>query len=152
MNVNNRIWLDNAFWETPKKNVLNAICEFDENGKRIRQVMKLSRYDNEGNPNPDFDEAFAYLGEEVIAKSTEERRQRKLSEMDMENERKVEEQKARKMEELFEYKLQLFEVPEIKNTTLRKMRAKLRRSKSIPEANLYSMLIMKHELEETGDL
>ena len=153
MKVNdNRIWLDNAFWETPKKLVLNAICEFDENGRRIRQVMKMRRFDDDGKPNPDFEEAFNYLGEDVIAKSTEERRQRKLSEMQMENERKLEEQKARKMEELFEYKLQLFEVPEIKNTTLRKMRAKLRRAKSIPEANLYSMLIMKHELEEEGDL
>jgi len=44
------------------------------------------------------------------------------------------------------------EIPEIKNTTQRKLRAKLRRSKSIPEANIYSMLIMKHELEESGEL
>jgi hypothetical protein len=50
------------------------------------------------------------------------------------------------MEEIFEYKLQLFEVPEIKNTKLREYRAKLRRAKSIPEANIWSMIIMKHEL------
>ena len=72
--------------------------------------------------------------------------------MQKENERKLEEQKAHKMEQLFEYKLGLFEIPEIKNTTQRKLRAKLRRSKSIPEANIYSMLIMKHELEESGEL
>ena len=135
MNVseNTRTWLDNAFWETPKKLVLNAICEFEdeEKGRTIRQVMKMRRYDDDGKENPDFVECLKYLGEETIAKSTEERRERKLSEMQKENERKLEEQKAHKMEQLFEYKLGLFEIPEIKNTTQRKLRAKLRRSKSI---------------------
>ena len=112
----------------------------------------MRRYDDDGKENPDFVECLNYLGEVTIAKSTEERRERKLSEMQKENERKLEEQKAHKMEQLFEYKLGLFEIPEIKNTTQRKLRAKLRRSKSIPEANIYSMLIMKHELEESGEL
>ena len=157
MNVseNTRTWLDNAFWETPKKLVLNAICEFedDESKRVIRQVVKMRRYADDGKTeNPDFFECLNYLGEEQIEKSTEERRTRKLSEMQMDNERKLEEQKARKMEELFEYKLGLFEIPEIKNTTQRKLRAKLRRSKSIPEANIYSMMIMKHELEEAGEV
>ena len=154
MSENTRTWLDNAFWETPKKLVLNAICEFEDEvkGRTIRQVMKMRRYDDDGKENPDFVECLNYLGEVTIAKSTEERRERKLSEMQKENERKLEEQKAHKMEQLFEYKLGLFEIPEIKNTTQRKLRAKLRRSKSIPEANIYSMLIMKHELEESGEL
>ena len=154
MSENTRTWLDNAFWETPKKLVLNAICEFEDEEKNrvVRQVMKMRRYGDDGKENPDFVECLNYLGEERIQKSTEERRERKLSEMQKENERKLEEQKAHKMEQLFEYKLGLFEIPEIKNTTQRKLRAKLRRSKSIPEANIYSMLIMKHELEESGEL
>lgn len=154
MSENTRTWLDNAFWETPKKLVLNAICEFEDEEKNrvVRQVMKMRRYGDDGKENPDFVECLNYLGEEKIQKSTEERRERKLSEMQKENERKLEEQKAHKMEQLFEYKLGLFEIPEIKNTTQRKLRAKLRRSKSIPEANIYSMLIMKHELEESGEL
>ena len=147
----NRIWLDNAFWETPKKNVLNAICEFDEDNRRIRQVMKMRRYDDNGEKNPDFWECLEYLGDEKIEKATEERRKRKLSEMELEKNRKLEEERARKMEALFEYKLELFEIPEIKNTKNRKLRAKLRRSQSIPEANIYSMLIMKDELGITDE-
>lgn len=144
-----RTWLDNAFWETPRKTILNAICEFtDENGRTIRQVMKIRKEGDDGKPNPDFTEAVDFLGMSAIDAATEERRKRKLSEMEMENVRKVEEQKARKMEELFEFKLQLFEVPEIKNTSHRKLRSKLRRSKSVPEANLYAMMIMKEELLE----
>ena len=62
----NREWIDNAFWETPKKNILNAICEFDEGGRRVRQVMKMRRYDDNGDENPDFFECLNYLGEEKI--------------------------------------------------------------------------------------
>ena len=127
---------------------MNAICEFeDDNGRQVRQVMKMSRFSNEdGTDNPDFVEALEYIGEDKVQQATEERRSRKLSELEMEKNQKVEEQRARKMEDLFEYKLELFEVPEIKNTKNRPMRAKLRRAKSIPEANLYSMMIMKSEL------
>lgn len=148
MNVKNRTWLKNAFWETPQKKILNAICEFEEDGGRqIRQVMKMSKYINgTEDMNPDFVECLEFLGEEAIDESTAERKSRKLSELETEKARQLEEQRARKMEEIFEYKLQLFEVPEIKNTKLREYRAKLRRAKSIPEANIWSMIIMKHEL------
>ena len=144
--MNNRTWLDNASWETPKENVLNAICEFDENGRQVRQVMKMRRYDDNGDENPDFFECLNYLGAEAIARSTEERRKRKLSELEFEKNRKLEEQRARKLEKLFEYKLELFEVDEIKNTKNRKLKARLRRAKSIPEANVYAMFIMTEEL------
>ena len=41
-----RKWIDNAFWETPKKELLNCIAEFtDENGKKVRQVYKLRAKD-----------------------------------------------------------------------------------------------------------
>jgi hypothetical protein len=36
-----RTWLDNAFWETPKKEILNAISEEQVDNKQIRQVHKL---------------------------------------------------------------------------------------------------------------
>ena len=74
MNVseNTRTWLDNAFWETPKKLVLNAICEFEDEEKNrvVRQVMKMRRYGDDGKENPDFVECLNYLGEEKIQKST----------------------------------------------------------------------------------
>ena len=76
----------------------------------------------------------------------QKRRKRKLSELEFEKNRKLEEQRARKLEKLFEYKLELFEVDEIKNTKNRKLKARLRRAKSIPEANVYAMFIMTEEL------
>ena len=138
-----RTWLDNAFWETPKKLVLNCISEHtDEEGRIIRKTMKLKE------KHPQFKECIDFLGEDVIDASTEERRKRKLLEREIELEKENELGKAKKLEVLFKYKLETFEIPEIKSTTNRKLKSKLRRSKSIPEVNLYAMMILQESLKD----
>ena len=42
-------------------------------------------------------------------------------------------------------------IPAIKKSKNRKLKAKIRRSKSIPEVNIYAMLIMKEELDIEGE-
>ena len=61
-----RIWLDNAFWETPKKEILNAISEEQVDNKQIRQVHKLNKLNDDGTPNEMFNEVIEFLGDEVI--------------------------------------------------------------------------------------
>lgn len=138
-----RTWLDNAFWETPKKLILNCISEHtDEEGRIVRKVMKLKE------ENPLFKECIDFLGEEAIDASTKERKERKTLEAKVEREKETELQRAKKLEVLFKYKLETFEIPEIKSTTNRKLKSKLRRSKSIPEVNLYAMMILQESLED----
>ena len=55
---------------------------------------------------------------------------------------------ARDFEKLFEYKLETFEIPEIKESKNRLLKSKLRRSKSIPEVNLYAILLVQEALDE----
>ena len=50
--------------------------------------------------------------------------------------------KAKKLEQLFNYKLKTFEVEEIKLSQNRELKSKLRRAKSIPEVNLWAIKIM----------
>lgn len=139
-----KTWLDNAFWETPQKQVLNAICEYtDEQNRQVRKVMHMPRVDAQGVENPLFNQCIEYLGEEVIDASTAERRKRKLEEAEVAKQKELEKQKAKKLEKLFEYKLETFEIPEIKESKNRQLKSKLRRAKSIPEVNLYAMLIIK---------
>jgi hypothetical protein len=66
----------------------------------------------------------------------------------------VEHARARKLEELFNYKLEVFETEEIKNSKNRKLKSKLRRAKSKIEVNLYAMMLLKEVLEpeETPDV
>ena len=40
-----RVWIKDAFWDTPNKSVLNCISEQEEGNKKIRQVHKLTQTD-----------------------------------------------------------------------------------------------------------
>lgn len=143
-----RIWLDNAFWETPKKEILNAISEEQVDNKQIRTVHKLNKLNDDGTPNEMFNEVIEFLGDEVIESSTKKRLERKQAEAELDKQKKLEHERAKKLEKLFEYKLETFEIPEIKESKNRLLKSKLRRSKSIPEVNLYAMMIVKESLED----
>lgn len=147
-----RKWLDNAFWETEEKNQLNCILELvDDEGRDIRQVMKLNRTERDGSPNEMFNEVIEALGEERIDQETQDRVERKKAEAEEHKQREVEHQKARKLEKLFNYKLEAFEVEEIKNSKNRKLKGKLRRAKSRIEVDLYSIMILQEQLEAESD-
>ena len=147
-----RRWMDNAFWETEEKKELNCILEMeDDMGRVTRQQMLLARQDRDGNPNELFNEVVDALGEEAIDKETTDRIERKAAEAEEEKQRELEHQKARKLEKLFNYKLEAFEVEEIKNSKNRKLKAKLRRAKSKIEVDMYSIMILQDQLEAETD-
>ena len=142
-----RKWLDNAFWETPRKELLNAISETVEGNKEVRQVHKLPKLNDDGTPNELFREVVEYLGEDKIDESSRKRLEKKRSEADLEKQKKLDHERAKKLEILFEYKLETFEIDEIKLSNNRLLKSRLRRSKSIPEVNLYAMMIVKEAIE-----
>ena len=143
-----RVWLDNAFWETPKKEILNAISEEEVDNRQIRQVHKLDKLNADGSENELFNEVIEYLGMDMIDESSKKRLEKKQAEAELEKQKKLEQERAKKLEQLFEYKLETFEIPEIKESKNRLLKSKLRRSKSIPEVNLYAMMIVKDALED----
>ena len=131
-----RQWNKDAFWETPKKIVLNCISEQEEGNKKIRQVHKLVDSD------PLFKECVDALTPEHIDENTKQRVARKFEEQNKRKELQESKIKAKKMELLFNYKLETFEVEEIKLSKNRELKSKLRRAKSIPEVNLWALKIM----------
>jgi len=131
-----RVWIKDAFWDTPKKTVLNCISEQEEGNKKIRQVHKLVDTD------PLFKECVDALTTEHIDENTKKRIARKFEEQKKQKELRESKQKAKKMEQLFNYKLETFEVEEIKLSRNRELKSKLRRAKSIPEVNLWALKIM----------
>jgi hypothetical protein len=141
-------WMDNAFWETDEKKELNCILELEDDvGRVTRQQMFLSRHDKDGSENELFNEVVEALGEQRIDEETEARVVRKKAEAEEDKIREEEHQKARKLEKLFNYKLEAFEVEEIKNSKNRKLKAKLRRAKSKIEVDMYSIMILQEQLE-----
>jgi len=148
--MSSRKWMDNAFWENPEeKDDLTCILEIeDDNGKQIRQVMRLKKYIKDSDElNPDFTEVVEVLGEELITKNTEDRIERKKSEKEERRIRDLEHARSRKMEKLFNHKMEVFEIEEIKGCKNRKLKAKLRRAKSQIECDLYAMMILKEHIE-----
>ena len=145
-----RTWLDNAFWETPKKQLLNAISETVDGNKTKRQVHKLQKTNPDGTPNEVFLEVIEFLGEDKIDESSAKRLAKKQAEQDLEKQKKLEQERSKKLEKLFQYKLETFEIEEIKQSKNRALKSKLRRSKSIPEVNLYAILIIQDNLANEG--
>ena len=145
-----RTWLDNAFWETPKKELLNAISETVDGNKTTRQVHKLQKTNRDGTPNEVFLEVIEFLGEDKIDESSAKRLSKKQAEQELEKQKILEQERSKKLEKLFQYKLETFEIEEIKQSKNRALKSKLRRSKSIPEVNLYAILIIQDNLENEG--
>ena len=135
-----RQWDKDAFWEIPKKTVLNCISEQEEGNKKIRQVHKLVDSD------PLFKECVDALTPEHIDENTKQRVARKFEEQNKRKELEESKEKAKKMEVLFNYKLETFEVEEIKLSKNRELKSKLRRAKSIPEVNLWALKILEDYL------
>lgn len=142
-----RKWLDNAFWETESKEQLNCILEMEDDvGRVTRQVMKLNKTDKEGNPNPMYQEVVDEVGEDTIDNETKSREDKKKNEKAEAEMRENEHVKARRLEELFNYKLQVFETEEIKNSKNRALKGKIRRAKSQVEVNLWAIEVMRDAL------
>jgi len=145
-------WMDNAFWESDEKKELNCILELEDDvGRVTRQQMFLLRHDKDGSENELFSEVVDALGEDAIDKETTDRVIRKKAEAEEEKMRDEEHNKARKLEKLFNYKMEAFEVDEIKNSKNRKLKAKLRRAKSKIEVDMYSIMILQDQLEAETD-
>ena len=136
-----RIWSKDAFWETPTKELLNCISKHKEGFKDVRQVHKLKRGD------PLFDECVEALTEKHIDVNTDKRVNKKFKEQEQRRQLELNKRKAEKLEQLFNYKLETFEVEDIRESKNRILKSKLRRSKSIPEVKLYAIMILQDKLE-----
>lgn len=150
--MSSRKWLDNAFWETDAKNELNCIMEIEDDLDRVtRQVMRLNKLDKDGNPNPDYEEVVEVLGMDLIDQNTLERATRKAAEKEEKKLRDEEHAKARKLEDLFNYKMEAFEVEEIKACKNRPLKSKLRRAKSRFEVDAYAIMILQESIQKAEE-
>ena len=136
-----RTWIKDAFWETPSKELLNCISEHKEGFKDVRQVHKLKRGD------PLFSECVEALTEKHIDVNTDRRVNKKFKEQEQQRQLEINKRKAERLEQLFNYKLETFEVEDIKESKNRILKSRLRRAKSIPEVNLYAIMIIQDKLE-----
>jgi len=137
------------FWETAAKDRLTVRLNIThDDGSFSTSVAKVSKYDHDGKITPDYEEVLAQNPIENIDKFTEDRLERHRQERESKIKTEKEKQEAKRLENLFNYKLQTFEIPEIKESTNRKLKSKIRKSKNFVEMNAYATMLLWESMNE----
>lgn len=145
-----REWQQNAFFHSDDREEAEAILVItDDEDRQISQVLTVRKFDTAGELNPDWTELLEQVPEDKIAENTKERIDRKAKEQEYDVQREKASLQARELEHLFDSKIKVLEIEKIKNTTNKKLKTKLRRSKNLVELQMYAQLILM-EVEGLG--
>lgn len=136
------------FWENAAKDRLTVRLNIThDDGSFSTTVARVSKFDTEGKITSDYEEVLEQNSILEIDKNTEDRLERHKKEREAEIKKQQERNEAKRLEELFNYKLQTFEIPEIKDSTNRKLKAKIRKARNVVEVNLYATILMMEQLD-----
>jgi len=134
------------FWENYQKDRITCkLVITHENGEVTSSTSTVSKYDKNGKITKDYNDVIAATPVEKINKNTEEREQRHKENRLNDKRKQAEREAARKLEQLFNAKLEVFEIESIKNSTNRKAKSKIRRSKNQYEMMAYAIMLIQEE-------
>lgn len=134
------------FWENYQKDRITCKLVRMENGREVGDTVIISKFNEDGTENPDFQEVIKQNTLEKIDENTAEREERHRRRHEEEKRRAQERKQAQKLEELFNAKLEIFEVDTIKDSKNRKLKSKIRRAKNIYEMMAYTTMLLQDEL------
>ena len=134
------------FWENYQKDRITCkLVITHENGEVTSSTSTVSKYDKNGEITKDYNDVIAATPVEKINKNTEEREQRHKDNRLTDKRKQAEREAARKLEQLFNAKLEVFEIESIKSSTNRKAKSKIRRSKNQYEMMAYAIMLIQEE-------
>lgn len=96
--------------------------------------------------NKDFDEILEIFGEEALDEATAKHKEESIRNEKIHRERQEADKSRQKQEVLFNMKLEAFEVEEIKNSSNRDLKKRLRKAKSPIEIQAFATLIIQEAL------
>lgn len=147
----NKEWR-HPFWENYQKDRITAkLIIKHEDGKETSSTATVGKYASDGSTHKDFNDIIEQNSLETIDANTKAREDRHKKRRADEKKSHEESVQARKLEELFNSKLEVFEIVTIKNSTNRKMKAKIRKSKNKWELMAWTTMLMKEELENESE-
>jgi hypothetical protein len=140
------------FWENYQKDRITAKLVINHSdGKTSSSTATVSKYTRDGNLTEDYELIIAQNGIEKIDSNTKEREDRHRQKHETEKRKRSESDQARKLENLFNAKLEVFEIDSIRNSTNRKLKSKIRKAKNIYEMQAFlGMLIQEEYYNEIG--
>lgn len=152
--MKNRKWHGNAFWiDNNRKDAVRAILSFEDDSERfVKQEMTVHKFKKgTEEENPDFLEVMKVIGEEKIDANTDARIKRNQERRKREEEVKKAEKQRALLAKLFEEKIDVLEIDEIKNSKNRELKSKIRRAKSSIELQMYAIMLMMEETKENEE-
>lgn len=140
------------FWENAAKDRLTARLNIThDDGSFSTTVAKVSKYDSDGKITSDYEEVLSQNTMDEIDKFTEDRLERHRQEREANIKKQQEKNEAKRLEDLFNFKLQTFEIPEIKESTNRKLKAKIRKAKNVIEMNAYATILLMESINAESE-
>lgn len=148
-------YLDNAYWEADDRSIVKCIriTTLDDGpaNKKKKDVMQFHKIRPDGTECPHYKEVVAKVGVAKIDDNTAVRKEKKEREAKEKRAMHEQQKKTAELEQLFNLKLQAFEIDEIKNSQDRALRAKLRRAKNVVEMNAVASILIAKELGMFGE-
>lgn len=149
MKVVRKFFMQNPFYRNESQTQVTAILISElENGSSNKETVEFDKYRSDGTIEPLWTKIMDEVGHEVIAENTEERRLRKLQEHEQQHLKIEQEKQNNQIEKLFNMKLQIFEMPAVRNCKNRKLRSRLRSAKNEFELNAYITMILMEDMNE----
>ena len=134
------------FWENYQKDRITCkLVITHANGEVTSSTSTVGKYGKNGEITQDYKDVIALTPVEQIDKNTLEREQRHKDNRIADRRKQAEREAARKLEKLFNAKLEVFEIESIKNSTNRKAKSKIRRSKNQYEMMAYAIMLIQEE-------
>ena len=137
------------FWENAAKDRLTARLNIThDDGSFSTTVARVSKYDNDGNISSDYEELMSQNTLDAIDEFTRERLERHKQEREANIKKQQEKNESKRLEDLFNSKLQTFEIPEIKESTNRALKSKIRKAKNNIEMQAYATILLMEIMNE----
>ena len=134
------------FWENYQKDRITCkLVITHNNGEVTSSTSVVGKYGKDGKITQVYKDIMALTPLEKINKNTEEREERHKDNRVADKRKIAERAAANKLEQLFNAKLEVFEIESIKNSTDRKAKAKIRRSKNQYEMMAYTIMLIQEE-------
>jgi len=137
------------FWENAAKDRLTVRLNIThDDGSYSTSVAKVSKYDIDGKITSDYEEVVEQNTMAKINEFTQDRLDRHKTERESKIKKQKEVNESKRLEDLFNYKLQTFEISQIKESTNRKLKSKIRKAKNAIEMQAYATILLMEIMNE----
>ncbi len=137
------------FWENAAKDRITVRLNIThDDGSYSTSVAKVSKFDTDGKISSDYEEVVEQNTMAKIDQFTQERLDRHKKERESHIKKQEQKNENKRLEDLFNYKLQTFEISQIKESTNRKLKSKIRKAKNAIEMQAYATILLMEIMNE----